>query len=155
MYDKVIQNHKNDTIAEKYIYIFTYLDENRYPLSQKIWQPIPMNTKNCNGYITTDDLREILTELDPELSRFYIIFQFVIGSHEARSWSICSWSDLRWIASTCNSKLWISVSCSSGRRWTASWTRWTRTRAALSTSTSSSPWWLDDVLPQVATFQAK
>ena len=61
----------------------------------KIWQPIPMNTKNCNGYITTDDLREILTELDPELSRFYIHFQFLIGNHEAGSWSICTWLDLR------------------------------------------------------------
>ena len=30
MYDKVIQNHKNDTIAEKYKYISTYLDENFY-----------------------------------------------------------------------------------------------------------------------------
>ena len=30
MYDKVIQNHKNDTIAEKYKYISTYLDEHFY-----------------------------------------------------------------------------------------------------------------------------
>ena len=39
MYDKVLQKHKNDTIAEKHKYIYVYI----YPL-QKIWQPIPMIT---------------------------------------------------------------------------------------------------------------
>ena len=33
------------------------------------------NLQNCNGYITTEDLREILTELDPDLSRFHLSFK--------------------------------------------------------------------------------
>ena len=32
------------------------------------------NFQNCNGYITTEDLREILTELDPDLSRWCFTF---------------------------------------------------------------------------------
>jgi len=42
-------------------------DENTFKLELK--EAFRMYDKNCNGYITTEDLREILTELDPDLSR--------------------------------------------------------------------------------------
>jgi len=45
------------------------IDEDEDTFKLELKEAFRMYDKNCNGYITTDDLREILTELDPELSR--------------------------------------------------------------------------------------
>ena len=90
MYDKVIQNHKNDTIAEKYKYIYI-----------SSWEYISIITKNLTTYsYEHKELQRLHHHWRLERDShgvgswtLKVLYHFPI-CNEAGNWSICSWLDL-------------------------------------------------------------
>ena len=81
MYDKVIQNHKNDTIAEKYKYIYI-----------SSWEYISIITKNLTTY----------SYEHKELQRLHHHWWLERDSHGVGSWTL----EVLYLFSICNWKSW-------------------------------------------------